>query len=299
MNIEQLSLAATICSGIAAIKFIWRAIDGVHNSLYENPNQDTLALIKEYCNAPHLKYFGQIAISLQKSFETKFGLGFSLKFLKTSAAFSLISVVVVTLLWSIIKPEQYKNFLEGGILSSLAAIVVAAIMLNLIPDILSLWQTSKVVKYLKNPSTNQGVLSTFIRTLSLVLLDVIITISIALFVLYLYSTIHAMSFSELARSAIYMDAVEYGSFSVGIFFYTTFATTLWINLWLIASFLMLSESIWNKLIRLWTRLFDISDKPYTPIFLSLKTLAAIGIVTIILLNKNSWIVMINELAAKF
>jgi hypothetical protein len=246
--------------------------------------------LENYCKNPRFNIVKLTVSGLQQSFEECFGSQFNIKFIMTSVSFSLVTVVTVTLLWSIIRPDQFANFLKGGLASSIGAIVLAALFLNLIPDVLSLWQTSKIVKILSNyllKAKNQYQVAAAVCCG--LLIDIVVTLCIGVLVLYLYSTINSFTLLELAEKAIKLEAITPGSFSVGIFFYTTFATTLWITLWAFASTLQLSENVWSNLISFLTKLIDVSKDPFTPVFWSIKILIAFVLVIAVYVNGTIWV----------
>jgi hypothetical protein len=295
-NIVAIGAAVgTFGSAIGSITLIWKLIDKAQKAIKANPNPTFIKQMKEHCENPHLDFLKLAANGLQKSFKNSFGDSFGLRFLRTSAVFSLLTVIIMTLFWSNIRPEQYASFLEGGILSSLAAICLAALFLNLLPDIISLWQTSIIVRSLdklQNKSSNRSKIA--FTVLGLFLLDIILTVLIALLVMFMYSTLHSKTFSELVETAILLKATDEGSFSVGIFFYTTFATTIWVGLWMVASTLQLSERFWVKLIKTFSSIVDSKKDPFAPIFWSIKTLILILVVTACFFNLQNWITIATE-----
>jgi hypothetical protein len=295
-NIVAIGAAVgTFGSAIGSITLIWKLIDKAQIAIKANPNPAFIKELKEHCENPQVDFLKFAANGLQKSFSNSFGNSFGLRFLRTSAVFSLLTVIIMTLFWSNIRPEQYSSFLEGGILSSLAAICLAALFLNLLPDILSLWQTSIIVRSLdKLQSKSKSRRKIAFIVLGLFLIDIVLTVLLALLVMFMYSTFHSKTFSELVEAAILLKATEEGSFSVGIFFYTTFATTIWVGLWMVASTLQLSERFWVKLIKAFSFVIDSKKDPLAPIFLSIKTIILILVVTACFFNLQNWIAIATE-----
>lgn len=302
MNQEIVSAGAaagTLLSASASIAFFWKLLNTAQTSVQANPNPVLKKRLEKHCLNPRLEFVEFIASSLQHSFERFFGNKFNFRFFKTSILFSLATVLGMTLLWSAISPMAFAKFLDDDPIAGIAAIFTAALMLNLLPDIISLWQTSVLVGALSRyKKDNKKPLNIALFTIACFFIDVLLTTAIASFVLYLFSIVHSKTFLVLLENALMMRSFEDGAFSVGIFFYSTFATTCWVGLWTLASALQISERIWARLIKLFTSIFDSTKDPFAPIFMSIKTLVFFLIGAAYALNLGPFIGLLEQLLTK-
>jgi hypothetical protein len=152
MSDEMVSASAaagTLLSATASIAFFWKLLNLAQSSVQSNPNPILKKRLENHCQNPRLEFMDFVACSLQHSFHRCFGNKLNLSFFKTSIIFSLLTVLAMTLLWSVVSPLEFAQFLDDDALAGIIAITSAALMLNLLPDIISLWQTSKLVDVLK------------------------------------------------------------------------------------------------------------------------------------------------------
>ncbi len=292
--------AGTVLVALSCLVAFWKVIDGIQKSVQTNPNPELIKKLTTYCNKPYFEFVNDIVTSLQYSFHKTFGKSLSIQFFRTSSVFSLITVVIMTLVWSVLRPNDFALFLSEEPLAGLTSIFLAALVLNLLPDILSLWQTLKIVNLLKTYQTNldnKTKLTFYI--IFLVAADIILTILIASLVLYLYSIAHVKTFMGLfADAVIFNTSANNNGFSLGIFFYSTFATTIWTVMWSVACALQLSERIWGKLITFFSSIFDSSKNPLDAIFMSIKTITFTLIAVAYLLNLDSFLALSTQVLNK-
>jgi hypothetical protein len=191
-----------------------------------------------------------------------------------SAVASFASVLIVILLWGALRPNQFFAFLTGEfywkeILVGLAFFAV----LNLLPDYLSLLESRYVIKLMQRGRS-------LARMILLLLLDLLVTVGIG-FAAWMLLSLPVMSretswqiFVEriLPLTASRVGGEGWGA--AGVFFYSTFFTSVWVWLFAISTqAVRLAEYFGIGLNRLkW--LLDIQQKP----------IQSLGVMSILLLT---------------
>lgn len=199
---------------------------------------------------------------------------------------SLTSVVIFILIWSIFRQREFDSFVSSLIDQNAFSPVIfflgAPIAFNFIPDYLSLLETRFII-------SRMGLRHSIVEHVGLLVADFILTgIIIFVFFLTIFSIEHlftdqAMSFVKLTRHHI--SAVEQGfrlsvfgtgNINMGIFFYSTYITSVWVWLYALSGFMV---KLAQKLDISWSwlkRFLNIDEKP-----LRSMAMVSILIVTII------------------
>lgn len=282
--IDSVASATTLGAILASFFGVLKLLNRIEKKLWLKFTDDFKVIMESHIKDPRSKFLETTTESLRCSFTIFFGNKINLRFFITSICFSLSTVWIVIILWSIFNPSEFENFLKGEILSSIIAIFIAAIFLNLIPDIASLTETSFIVKKLEflykgdNRTKNP-----FFKMAQYIILDVAFSLMISVFVIYLYSIVHIMSFEELLLKAIKMECTGRNSYTPGIFFYTTFSTSIWVLIWSVANFFLLPNIIWGGFVKYYLKIFRI-ESPLEPIFNIAKGLAFIILIAFCLIN---------------
>ncbi len=191
---------------------------------------------------------------------------------RRSCVASLCAVGVLWLLWMILRPSRPPLFLDqsGSIAGILGVVFGFAILVNLIPDYLSLLETRWLIGLLRGSHSTT-------LTWVLLLIDVVVTGMIFYAVALLWFTLSGLFVDEeLSFKAAVREALEYempiqrlANFEtfegppVSIFFYSTFVTSFWLWLYALSGALVRSEEAVGGLVR-WLRnhgLIDTKKKP--------------------------------------
>jgi len=213
------------------------------------------------------EWFESISLRFSKIFDSIFGdqhLHWKC-FLRSSIA-SLVGVAIALLIWIALRPHQlFESFEEHGIGFVLGIYFGFSVVTNFIPDYVSLLETRFAINYLK---TNKAA-----NVVGILVLDLIITIIIAstpvLFIEYLAE-------EDMYASAISMSTFTEGKANLGIFFYSTFFTSIWLWLFVFSSYLLRVSPALNKAMSGMRYNLNINEKPFL-------SLAVISIVLIVLI----------------
>ena len=152
-------------------------------------------------------------------------------FLKSCMA-SIIAVVFMTIIWALSDFTSFVAFFDFGV-TAIFFIFIWVIFLNFIPDFISLLET----RWILNSFENIGL----IKMSGLLLIDIIITGIIFAFGLWIYLFIFESTTKYVNALIMFIQFkpmyVGYinGGINGGIFFYSTFFTSVWLYLFIISS----------------------------------------------------------------
>ena len=154
-------------------------------------------------------------------------------FLRSCGA-SMISVVVMTIVWVFLDPISWQQFLSYNGEGVIGMILVFAFVLNLVPDYISLLETRWVLRIVAHTDIKELIV--------LLVLDVLITGGIFFCGVVVVVLIYGVSSGDwitlaelpevLSRFILFQraDVVPFG-----IFFYSTYFTSVWLYLFIAAS----------------------------------------------------------------
>jgi len=74
---------------------------------------------------------------------------FTLKCFRRSAYFSVASVLILTVVWASIRPDEFQTFLHGDLAFDRFLFPILILLMNVIPDYVSLLQTRTLLGFLK------------------------------------------------------------------------------------------------------------------------------------------------------
>ena len=152
-------------------------------------------------------------------------------FLKSCVA-SIIAVVFMTIIWALSDFASFIAFFDFG-LTAIFFVFIWIVFLNFIPDFISLLETRWILNSFENVS--------LIKMSGLLLIDIIITGIIFAFGLWIY-LLNFESTTEYVKiltlfiqfKSQYIGSLN-GGINGGIFFYSTFFTSVWLYLFIISS----------------------------------------------------------------
>ena len=187
---------------------------------------------------------------------------------------SMMAVSVMTIVWTVLDIDSWQSHLllnQGSII----VILFAALVFNLVPDYISLLETRWILRRVSHAGLK--------KLIAIVVLDVIITGGIFVcgvgIIVILISSIdgHPMGVSEIAE--FFSDWVllkSYLDMPFGIFFYSTYFTSVWLYLFIAAS---ISTKLLYSLGRTGNRvmaLLKIEEKPFQSM-----GLVVVGLLTLV------------------
>jgi len=236
------------------------------------------------------------------SFDTFFGKElFSWRRVKGSWAISTVTIIVLTVVWWILRPEQFASLLDktGKDINGLfAGVLVTAYILNLIPDYFSAIQTRLLMGLVARTKS-------LVYRAVLLLVDILATglLFYTFFFVFLYFFLEIYGVTKEIRNV--WDALKYsnpqdtfnflieygpsltshklGNPSIGIFLYSTYFSTVWLfGLFLVSLSLFQVKFIFTlnkQLLMLVAEKVSETDKPFTVIG---SFIAFLGVIIFIL-----------------
>lgn len=155
-------------------------------------------------------------------------------FLRSCVA-SMVSVVVMTIVWVFLDPISWQKFLSYNGEGAIGMILVFAFVLNLVPDYISLLETRWVLRIITHTDIKELIV--------LLVLDVLITGGIffcgvvVVILIYCVSSGDWRTLAELPEIFLILFILFQWAYVVpfGIFFYSTYFTSVWLYLFIAAS----------------------------------------------------------------
>ena len=195
---------------------------------------------------------------------------FSIRRIVSSCLASLLYVLILTILWIGIRPDEALEFFNEDTLSSqLLFIFIMTMILNLIPDCVSLAETRAVLEFLSKSCNYKYTVVVLI--IDIILTTIIFLTGYILLLSYLFvililgwgtglSDLLDIQFTDLLYSLRNWISLS-DSPPIGIFFYSTFFTSIWIYLYILSAFISHLVTKMISKVRLTMGLLDIDDKP--------------------------------------
>ncbi|MBI4378601.1 MAG: hypothetical protein HY578_05830 [Nitrospinae bacterium] len=291
---------------LLAIGFFWTLFSRAEEVV--NPNIKS-QISRSLQNLDPAKQIASWPEQLVEIFDSIFGKRhLSWQCFRYSCLASLVSVLIVTLLWWTLRPLQFKVFWESGALpDALLSVYLVAVAINLIPDYLSLIETRWLIKMIGKAPRTPRIIAFLGMDIILNALISLTFIAFSLVVVYIVKIIFP-TFSKLPdygptsirslmfrvvehnftlqdywlwlthflRNSIPLTTDIVGEPSPGIWFYSTFFTSVWAWLYALASFFVKLGEQLNIGLKWFRGVFDIENKP-------LRSLGMIAILLITLL----------------
>jgi hypothetical protein len=187
---------------------------------------------------------------------------FSIRSALVSLAFSLASVGIGTLLYAYIRPLLFSEMIESFGTGYIAIVlVIGAVIMNGIPDYVSLIQTRYLLRWVAAVRTSTA-------RLALILLDLGLTSALVLGVLYFVLTVFLTGdeFFSVGETFVRSLKFEVGSraeddISLGVFVYSTYFTSVWLWIFLVSGMLVRMISSTNFALRILRQVLDLEQKP--------------------------------------
>jgi len=197
---------------------------------------------------------------------------FSLRCIFSSVIASFSFVVILQILFMSLNPPKAKMVLENP--SIFFSIFFTASILNLVPDYFSLLETRLILRAMTKASSTW-------RILILIIADFILTTVIMIVAFVGVSLLFDATLAVIAencRLGLEFRTAELGDINFGIFFYTTFLTSFWIWLYVLA---LIIARIVVRLGRVWSwfkGVLNFTEKPLRSLgFLSMILVTVIYI----------------------
>lgn len=218
---------------------------------------------------------------------------------KRSVIASFFSITIVTLIWIAFFEQQFLEFLEltgtTPYRNLYSIVVISAIILNTIPDYLSLLESRYMIKIMSNKKSNTTILI-------LLLVDLIITGIIFLFFMFsgmnflLFLTIndyynyienegfldHFISLSSSNfKAVIRFRPTTVGTIPDSIWFISTYFTSVWVWLYILTGFIMRSGRAFDIAVKVVKEYLNLEQAPLRTIgFLSVILVTVVYLVAL-------------------
>ena len=181
-------------------------------------------------------------------------------FLRSCIA-SIVAVIIVTLLWAGLRPGEFTAFLQGEeIAFMLFIILLFAGIINLIPDYLSLLESRYVIRWMIDKQSQ-------VPTFAFLAIDFVATGAIGLIAHFVFLVLTPWGFSAAEFFSIFQEHVLPLSASVsgepagGIWFYSTFFTSVWVWLYALSGLTVKLAQYLGVGLGFLKRFVNIDDKP--------------------------------------
>jgi len=214
-------------------------------------------------------------------------------FFRSCLASTLASVIVI-FIWVWMRPDEFFSVWHNeDFMTQLILFPILLALLNFLPDYLSLLETRYIIKRMTKT------ISLKIR-LSLLLFDVILTGGIALSIVPAFMTLTGSEplgtsflnyFEEVLPLTNQNTAVFMGTGPIfSICFYTSFFTSVWIWLYVLAGMLVKVGDRFNILLSRFRKMFDVNKKPLSSLgFVSMLIITILYLaVPVAIFSKGFW-----------
>ena len=231
--IDIVSLWQAVGVGIAVpiifLFIFWYADGQVHENLRKSFAK---FLVGESENKPS----ADLTTTLVSLFDVIFGPRlWSWKFLLRSLLASVMSLIVMIVIWFILNPEELAH---RSLTTNLMQFVIVGAIVNLLPDCVSLAETRIIIRKMENRRAGVIVLS--------LLVDLVITTTIIFCSIFGFASLLSTVIDEGLSSQRILTGIIRGyslnsdnkSGEIGVFIYTTYFTSVWIWLYMISAIMM-------------------------------------------------------------
>lgn len=189
-----------------------------------------------------------------------------------SCVASLISVILLTFIWYLLRNTEFNDFLNNPEAFKRSLLLIPGIILvNFIADYISLLETRYMIKYLGD---NYSIRRLWFVLIADLILTYIILMGITLFYFkFIYFEYFVTEWKPVEGifnylynkknviSSLKMGVIKTGWFSMGVLFYSAFFTSIWLWMYAIAGYLIKFINFVKKKFAASSTIFDIHKKP--------------------------------------
>ncbi len=266
LNAYWVTIAGMAGSWFLVTGLIWKLFDRVEKTATDEGRKMAMRWTRGLVPGASLKKLSEL---FADSFDSVFGSKhFSGKCFVRSCLASYLCVLVVALIWASLRPDEFKQILlqmnnwDGA--SEIAyTFLIVTVVFNILPDYLSLLQTRIIVKLLKKEN-NMFALWIFID----IVLTALLAVSAWLFIWSIpissggtFSYVIDEYFEVIFHAAS-LSSMKAGHLTPGIFFYSTFFTSVWLWLYILSMPLLKTASKLDGAFSFLKRFFFREDQPF-------------------------------------
>jgi len=250
-----LSFAALSASWLVMSGGIWKLFERIEKVASESAKVATSHWLQNmYSNGKLTDWTKTFSEAFDNIFGTRH---LTLKCFYRSSIASIISVFLVTLIWGGIRPGEFRLFLESDDLgSNIFTLFLFSGAFNLIPDYISLLESRYIISRIKT-SKDTKIHFYFL------LLDLAATFCIGFisFALLMWVTDKNI-LNNFISLVLPLKSNTEGMYSSGIWFYSTFFTSIWVWLYIGSSFLIAAQLAIRSVSNTYLWFFDYENKPF-------------------------------------
>ncbi|MCZ6837453.1 MAG: hypothetical protein O7G85_16885 [Planctomycetota bacterium] len=237
---------------------IWKLFERVEKAASAEAKQ----LTSNWLCSVDLRGISHWPASFCAAFDAVFGnRHLSVKCFRMSSIASILAVVIITFVWGAIRPEEFERLLRtSSRFENVYMILFLSLVLNVLPDYLSLLETRFVLRWLPDSPSLR-------IQMALVGFDIVCTalIGIAAWLLFDLFTNYSREYGTFEYLALFIFPMKsdlQGFSSPGIWFYSTFFTSIWIWLYILAGFMAYLGRKMGFVVDVTRRLLDVKNKPF-------------------------------------
>lgn len=196
---------------------------------------------------------------------------FSWRCFSRSCIASILAVLMLTILWWALNPEGFYGYFYrfgfDSLVGSLVLYILLSFCFNLIPDYFSLLETRYIIGKLRNVHSTPKIIIflviDLVATVFIFLVGAAIGIAIITIIYGQDNYEETLTgFMGMFLSGITMDVSnDYIPVNMGVWFYSTFFTSVWIYLYVISGMIVKAGSFIGILASCIRKIFDIDKKP--------------------------------------
>lgn len=197
-----------------------------------------------------------------------------------SAFVSLTSVVLLTLIWIATHPDRVKEIFVDPGPGVFIAFGFVGLCLNLFPDYLSLLKSRIIIHYMGFRSSNVRIVMLLITDFLATGFIVVMAVTALVFIFVTWGQEPEFLWSDIWNVVIGGFGFSRSEFSVyGVFFYSTYFTSLWVWLYALSGFLLKLTRYFGVTINMLKKFLDIDNKPIRSIgFVSMLLVTVVYII---------------------
>lgn len=194
---------------------------------------------------------------------------FSWRCFSRSCIASILAVLMLTIFWWALNPEVfYAYFLNEDFTETLGMYIFISFVFNLIPDYFSLFETRYIIGKLRNVNSTTKIIVFLVIDIVATAFIFFAGVAISIFIvnriagdpMYMYLDT-LLGVVEMIEAGLTMSTFADKVPNMGVWFYSTFFTSVWIYLYVISGMIVKAGSFIGILASCIRKIFDIDNKP--------------------------------------
>ena len=252
---ENLGLVSLIISWLTVITGIFTLFEKASDSLKEESKAAISGWLKNIKIKGFRHNWPSMFASTFDSVFTQHHVSWAC-FLRSSLASVLALIIVTSLVVSFEMSTDLQNrFSEDSFWQVSSVILFGGVILNVIPDYVSLLESRIIINWMGNNSR-------WFRNLIFLTLDIILT-GIIFFLVYACFTLLVLDYSLDKTVTSFISSLTFSGIDseAGIFIYTTYFTSLWVWLYALSGFFLGFLNKSNLVLEFFKKHLEIEERP--------------------------------------